>query len=243
MMLKLSYIGLSLLMLIILFSIGNYAINKSVSEQKSKKNKKVMLGFGLLIWQLYVYLLGSSGFLSDFSFPPRFVLLMLLPIFIFIGVFLNRNKKKKWIQTIPPIWLVIYQSFRILIETIFVYTVIAGFLHKNVTIQGYNYDMVFAYTAPIIAFIVYKSKVLPKQLLLAWNYLGLFVIVIIISLFISTIYFPEIYGPNTVLFPKEFGLYPYVLVPGFLMPSAVFIHVLSIIQIKNRASENMVSSN
>lgn len=237
MILKLSYIGLTVMMLTILFFIGNYAINKSVSEQKIKNKKKGTLVVGLLLWQLYIYLLASSGFLVDFSFPPRFVLFMILPIFIFIGIFLNRSKKMKWIQIIPPIWLATYQSFRIIIETIFVYTVAAGILHENVTIQGYNYDMVFAYTSPIIALIIYKSKQLPKQLLLAWNYLGILVIVVIISLFITTIYLPEIYGSNTTIFPTDFGLYPYALVPGFLMPSAVFIHVLSIIQLKNRTNE------
>ncbi|HFC00745.1 MAG TPA: hypothetical protein ENJ53_08070, partial [Phaeodactylibacter sp.] len=205
MMLKLSYLGLTVTMLIILFFIGNYAINKSVSEQKIKNKKKGILAIGLLIWQLYIYLLASSGFLADFSFPPRFVLFMILPAFIFIGIFLNRNKKMKWIQTISPIWLTIYQSFRIIIETLFVYSVAAGILHKNVTIQGYNYDMFFAYTAPIIAFIIYKSNQLPKQLLLVWNYLGLLVIAVIIFLFITTIYFPEIYGTDTTAFPTEFG--------------------------------------
>lgn len=234
MILKLSYLGLTLVMLIILFILGNYAINKSESDLKIKNKKKRRLLIGLSIWQLYIFLLASSGFLTDFSFPPRFVLFLILPIFSFIGFFLRRSRRMKWIQTIPPIWLVIYQSFRIIIETLFLYTVAAGILHKNVTIHGYNYDMVFAYTAPIIAFVVYKSKHLPKQLLLFWNYLGLIVIAVIIILFLTTIYFPEIYGPNTAIFPSEFGLYPYALVPGFLMPSAVFIHVLSIIQLKNR---------
>lgn len=233
--LKLSYIGLSIIMFIILLYIGNHAINKTAIEPKTKNRNKIYLLIGLSIWQLYLFVLGLSGFLSDYSFPPRFVLLMIIPIFTFIGVFLRKHRKKQWIQAIPPIWLVTYQSFRILIETIFVYTLAAGLLHKNVTIQGYNYDMIFGYTAPIIMIIVYLSKELPKKMLLIWNYLGLLVIIVIIFLFITTIYTPELYGPDTALFPLEFGLYPYVLVPGFLMPSAVFIHVLSIIQLKNRS--------
>ena len=80
------------------------------------------------------------------------------------------------IQTIPPIWLTTYQIFRIAIEYVFVYTVAAGILHKNVTIQGYNYDMVFAFTAPLMALFIYKSKQVPRRILLNWNYLGLFVI-------------------------------------------------------------------
>lgn len=234
MALKLSYVGLTLVMLIIIYFIGNYAIIQSTPDQKSRNRKKAILVIGLLLWQLYVYLIGTSGFLADFSLPPRFAILLILPLFAFTGIFLRINRNKFWIKTIPTIWITAYQSFRILIETIFVYTVAAGILHKNVTIEGYNYDMVFGYTAPIIAIIIYKSRELPKRLLLVWNYLGLAVISVIIFLFISTIYFPEMYGPGVGFSTTDFTMYPYVLVPGFLMPSAVFMHVLSIIQLRKK---------
>ncbi len=176
--------------------------------------------------------MGESGFLTDLSFPPRYMLFVILPLFIFIGIFMKKNRKNNWTQTIPIAWLTFYQSFRIAIETIFVFTVAAGFLHKNVTIEGYNYDFVYACTALIMTLIVIRSKAIPKKVLLLWNYLGITVILIIILLFVTTLYLPDFFGPNTKIFSKEFGLYPYVLVPGFLMPSAVFIHVLSIVQLK-----------
>ncbi len=235
-MLKLGYLGLSLLMTIILFLMGNYAIKKSVVNAKQKIQSRVLLLTGLFIWHLYLFIIGSSGLLMDLSFPPRFVLFMILPAFIFIGVFLSRNRKKQWIQAIPPHWLVAYQLFRVLIETLFVYTVAVGLLHKNVTIEGYNFDMVFAFTAPIVAIITYRSKKVPSVLLQIWNYTGLVVIASIIFLFNSTIYFPEIYGSHLEPFPSGFGMYPFVLVPGFLMPSAVFIHFLSLVQLKNTKS-------
>jgi len=235
-MLKLAYISLSILMAIILYLIGNYAIKKSTLEPSQTK-LKIMLAAGLLSWHLYIFLLGSSGFLADLSFPPRFVLVMILPAFLFTGFFLHKHRKSNWIQSIPYQWLPAYQSFRIIIETIFVYTVAAGLLHENVTIQGYNYDMVFASTALVVAFIAYRSKSIPKKLLVIWNYTGLVVIAIIIFLFQTTVYLPEMYGPDTAPFPTDFGMYPYVLVPGFLMPSAVFIHVLSLVQLKNYKDE------
>lgn len=234
-MLKFAYISLSLLMLVILYLIGNYAIKKSADNHQQQRNKRRTLILGLVLWQIYISALGISGILTNLSFPPRFVILMILPAFAFIGIFLHKNRKSKWIQSIPAAWLVIYQSFRIIIESLFVYTVAAGLLHKNVTIEGYNYDMVFAFTAPIVALVVFRSKALPKKLLLAWNFLGLGVIAVIITLFVTTIYFPHIYGSEITPFPSDFGLYPYMLVPGFLMPSAVFVHVLSIVQLKNKA--------
>lgn len=132
---------------------------------------------------------------------------------------------------IPKHWLVFYQSFRILIETIFVYSVAAGILNYHVTIEGYNFDMVFAYTAPIIGFFVYKMKDFNSNIILIWNYLGLAIIASIIFLFMSSIYNPSLFGETNILVPIDMTSYPFTLVAGFLMPSAVFIHVLSIVQI------------
>ncbi|MEL6864888.1 MAG: hypothetical protein AAFP19_10725 [Bacteroidota bacterium] len=229
-MLKIGYLLLSLLMTIIVYLMGHYAINQSTAEaEKNKKRASLLLG--LCLWHLYLFLLGSSGYLTDLSFPPRFVTMMILPAFLFTGLFLARHRKSQWIQSIPPYWLAAFQSFRLIIESLFVFTLAAGLLHKNVTIEGYNYDMVFASTAPIVAFLAYRSKVLPKNLLKIWNYAGLLVIASIIILFTTTIYFPAIYGPDTAPFPNDFGWYPYILVPGFLMPLAVFIHILSLVQL------------
>ena len=77
MLLKLSYIGLSITMLTILFFIGKYAINKSVIEEPQKKKKTIQLVLGLVLWQIYLFGIVSTGFLYDLSFPPRFVVFLI----------------------------------------------------------------------------------------------------------------------------------------------------------------------
>jgi hypothetical protein len=47
----------------------------------------------------------------------------------------------------------------------------------------------------------------------------------------TSIYAPELYGSEIPLLPLEAMGYPYVLIAGFLMPTAVFLHILSIIQV------------
>ncbi len=214
----------------ILLKIGFYAIGNSITDLAIRKKKKATVVLGLTIWQVYVFLLSISGFLEDLSFPPRFVLLMILPLFIFTGVFLYKNRNEQWIKVIPPHWLAYYQSFRIGIETIFVYTVAAGILHSNVTIEGYNMDMIFAFSAPVIGTIIYKKGMPSLRQICIWNYFGLAVIASIIFLFITSMYAPQIYGSEVGLLSSQLGTYPFTLVAGFLMPSAVFIHVLSLVQ-------------
>jgi len=228
MCLKLGYIGLTFATVVFIFFIGFKAIKET---SKNPGRDKLTLIFSLLFWQVFIYFISSGDILKSYDFPPRFAFAFILPSFIFTGIFLYLNRNKKWIKSIPEHWIIYFQSFRIFVETLFVLSVAHGILHYQVTIEGYNFDMVFAFTAPIIAFLVYNKKVLPRKTVLVWNYLGLMVIASIIFLFMTTIYKPEIYGSKVPLLPLEALTYPYVLIAGFLMPVAVFLHVLSILQL------------
>jgi len=234
MALQLAYIGLTTLMIFIVFKGGFYTISKTYSNIEIQKKKKQKLIVGLLLWQLYIIIIANSGFLLSYSFPPRFALCLIIPSFIFTGIFIYKNRKQKWIRNIPQQWLIYVQVFRIAVELIFVFSVAKGILHKEASIEGYNFDMILAFTAPIIGVLVFKLKVLSVKWLTYWNYLGLAVLASIIVVFITTTYTPEIYGSSTPLLPLEALKYPYVLIAGFLMPLAVFIHVLSIVQLKQR---------
>ncbi|MBL4735697.1 MAG: hypothetical protein JKY18_10265 [Flavobacteriales bacterium] len=233
MILNLGYIGLSILMTVILVLIGLDTIEKTFNDTSTARKKRLTLILSLLLWHVYIFTIASTGILQNYEFPPKFLLLLILPAFLFTGVFIYKNRKSEWLRNIPEHWLIYYQTFRILIEILFVFSVTRGIVHWQMTIHGYNFDLIFATSALIIGFLVFQKKMLAKKAALWWNYLGLAVIAVIIFLVQSAIYLPEIYGSDVVLLPKEFVMYPYVLVAGFLMPSAVFIHVLSIVQLGN----------
>jgi len=231
MWLKISYIGLTAATVLFLMIIGFKAIEDSSSNIKKDK---ITLVIGLLLWQLLIFTIASSGILKTYDFPPRFALAFILPSFIFTGIFLYRNRNEKWINSIPESWIIYFQSYRILVETLFVFTVARGILNPQVTIEGYNVDMIFAFSAPIIAYQVYERGLLPRRFIRTWNYIGLTVIASIIFLFMTSLYKPEIYGSESPLIPLEAFSYPYVLIAGFLMPTAVFLHILSIIQLHKK---------
>jgi len=229
--LKLGYLILTLVTIIFLLFIGFRAINATSSKPK---RDKIILIFGLAIWQSFILALSSTHILKSYEFPPRFAIAFILPSFIFTGVFLYRSRNRKWIRAIPESWIIYFQSFRVLVETLFVFSVAQGILNYHVTIEGYNFDMVFGFTAPIIAYAVYTKKWLSKKAALLWNYVGLGVLASVIFLFITVIYKPEIYGSDVPLLPLDAFAYPYVLIAGFLMPVAVFLHVLSILQLRKK---------
>lgn len=229
--LKISYIVLTLLMLIIVVSIGFKTIDKTFSDKSAIKKKKTILVIGLLLWQVYIFIVATSGIIETYELPPRFPLFLILPAFLFTGVFIYKNRNNTWIQNIKPSTLIYIQVFRVAVETLFVFSISANVLPKLVTIEGYNFDMLIGLTAPIIAFLVFNRKLLSKRIAIQWNYFGLAVLASVVALFITSTYAPNLYGSEIPLIALEATRYPYVLIAAFLMPLAVFFHVLSIVQL------------
>lgn len=223
---------LNLAVLALLCLIGFKAINGAFGNTPKAKKKKVVLVVSLLAWQIYIWALGQTEILNNFELPPRFVIFLILPAFLFTAIFIYKNRNNSWLRYIPKSWLIYIQGFRIIVETLFVFSVADGILHPNVTIEGYNYDMILGFSAPIVAFLAFGRNVISENMVIFWNYAGLLVLASVIFVFMTTIFVPQFYGSPVNLMPIEFTYYPYTLVAGFLMPVAVFIHVLSIVQLK-----------
>ncbi len=227
MTLQLGYIILTLAVCLLLIYFGFVVINRSFDESRRNKKKQQLI-VGIAIWQVYLAIMGSMDFIQSYSFPPRFALTMIVPAFIFTGVFVYKNRNAEWLLNLPTKQIFYFQSFRILVESLFVASVAAGILHKEASIEGYNYDMVYAITVPIVGLVAFHGDNFNLRLVRLWNYLGLAVLATVIFVFMTSIYKPELYGANEPLLPLEAITYPYGLVAGCLMPIAVFMHVLSI---------------
>lgn len=230
-MLKTGYFGLAIIMTLLVLWASYIIIDRTFPVSKSMR-KKTWITIGLISWHLYVFALSQTGILNNFTFPPKFALFLVLPLLLFTIIFLTLNKGKQWISNIPGHWLIYIQTFRVAVEILFVLSISKGILHKEMTIEGYNFDMIIGLTAPMVAYFSVQKKKWPLSVALLWNYLGLTVLASIIFIVFTSIYAPEWFGSSTVLLPKAFATYPYNLVAGFLAPLAIFIHVLSIIQLK-----------
>ena len=86
--------------------------------------------------------------------------------------------------------------------------------------------------------IIWVLKKENKKLLLYWNYLGILVLASVIFVFVSTLYLPQIYGFDKTPMKVSFLEYPFILVAAFMMPLAVFLHILSIIRINKNPKFN-----
>ncbi|WP_420320892.1 hypothetical protein [Flagellimonas sp.] len=230
-MIKTSYVLLFGVLLLILLWVLNNGLKKN-GVLASKRNQITFLtALGIFTWLALQYFIWTTGFYYDLSLPPRIPLFMVLPVFLFIVFFMFGNRNHKVLASIPIALPIAVQSFRAVIEVLFYFTFIQGILPIQVTFEGANYDVLIGLSAIVMA--VYANRPnASKKVLLAWNFIGTLVVLFAAFIFITSFYFPSIWGETGI--PIGFNQFPYLLLPTFLMPFAVFLHVLSITQLTQK---------
>lgn len=228
-MLEAGYILLSLLMFGLIF-IGNSLWNKRTADS----NKVPQIIIPIIVWIVYVLILAFTESLKNLELPPRFPLLLFVPLFVLAIIFYSRNKDNAAFKDLPLQWTSLYQSFRILVETILLYTFYKGIIPVAATFEGYNFDIIIGLTALPIGFFFAKNVQKYKGILLAWNIWGILMVLFVGFIIGTSFYLPSIWGSEVPLVSFDFVSFPYILIPGFLAPSAIFMHIVSIIQIRNQ---------
>lgn len=232
------YILLVVFIMTVLFIAYKIALDRMGKTSKERNTRLLFLSLLFFVLFIYNYWIGNSGLLEGNKLPPALLIYMVLPSFTLIGITINRIKKSKILSTFSGYQLAYFQSFRIFIESLFLASVSIGALHKEVTFEGYNYDILFASSALLIGFLAQRG-IISNKVVLYWNYLGLIVIAKIVFLFITTTYFPAVWGSETSLAPDNIIRFPFVLVVSFLMPTAVFAHFFSIVKLRRELANQV----
>ena len=230
-MLKLSYTLLFVILWTLIMYYYNVVLKKTDVALKTKQKKLIIASIILSSWLIIQYTISESGFYHDLSLPPRIPLFMIFPLFLFTIIFLNRNKKSMLLQAIPIHIPIAYQSFRAIIEWLFYSTFLQGILPVQVTFEGANYDVLLGISAIVMGIYAFRKEA-SKKLLILWNYIGIGIVMFAAFTFITSFYFPSIWGLENSEMPQKFNQFPFLLLPSFFMPSAIFMHILSIIQLK-----------
>ncbi|MDB6144254.1 MAG: hypothetical protein JWP80_3298 [Pseudomonas sp.] len=194
--------------------------------------KKSMIVVGTLVlvagWLLLTGGLALSGVLAVWDArPPRFPL---VPIIALTSIVLiNRTAIfRKLMAATPRHWPVAMQTFRIGVELSFWGLFAVGGAPVQVTFEGRNIDVLVGATAPFVALAIAKFNLRPTAVIV-WNIVGLGVL--FNAIFTTLTSMP---GPQHLNWPGEpftaFATGPFVWIPAFLAPLAIFLHVVSIRQ-------------
>ena len=191
-----------------------------------------------LIWLLIQSIIAFSGLYLNFnSFPPRMMILGLLPSLIFlISLFFSKNGKL-FIEQIDLKILTYVHTIRLPIEIILFLLFSAELMSIYVTLEGTNFDIITGISAPVIALIAFKKKKILKKTLLIWNFLGLLLLINVMVTAVlstpSTIQMIAFNQPNIAIL-----YFPFNFLPSYIAPLMLFSHLVAIKKLLFNVSES-----
>lgn len=203
----------------------SYAVLKTLHNPgHPDRGRFAVLALVLVVWLVVPAVLASRGVLDRYSpLPaPGFVLVGLLTLGTVILAFSPFGSRMA--AAIPLAGLVGYQVFRVPLEWVLHQLYAEGVIPVQMTYAGQNFDVVTGVLAAALGLWL-RAGHRAVWLVVAWNILGLALLVNIVTIAILSTPVPFRYfmsdPPN--LLPSTF---PYVWLPSFLVQAVLFGHLL-----------------
>lgn len=210
-----------------------WTIRNSNSELTRKKATPIFIGLTLWLTIQAVLTFKNVYNTQTYSFPPKIILLGILPTIVTILFLFLTTKGKQFIDSLPLKNLTYLHIVRIPVEIVLLWLFLNKAIPELMTFEGRNFDIVAGITAPFIAYFgLTKSKV-NRQLILFWNFLclGLLINIVVNALFSapSSLQKFAFDQPNIAILN-----FPFSWLPTFIVPIVLFGHLTSIRQLLNR---------
>ncbi len=186
----------------------------------------------LSLWLLLFAFLAVGGVFearADLQFPlvgPGIV----IPTIVGLSLLLKWNGLKTTIDSIPLHWLVHFQVFRI-IGLLFIILYMQGQLPAEFAIPAGVGDIAIGLTALWVGWMVANKKPFWGKTAAIWSLLGIVDLVWAVSLGFRTspgkLQTMALDSPNYMI-----SSYPLVLIPVFVVPFAIFLHIAALIRLR-----------
>ncbi len=195
-------------------------------DDARKRRALYKFTIALVAWATFILSVSSTGFFEDFTaLPPRIMIVLGIPLVTTILVVFSKPVKEL-LPHIPAQSLIRLQVFRVFVELLLWAAFLANVLPVQMTFEGRNFDILAGLAAPIVAYSLANNR----TTLYIYNFvsLGLLLNIIIIAILsLPTPFRVFMNEPANVLVAR----FPFVLLPGMLVPLAYGLHFLSLRQL------------
>lgn len=214
-----------------------WTIKSSTSEQTRKKSTLVF--FSLTIWlTIQAILTLNNAYNIDInSFPPKIMLIGILPTILTITLLFATTKGRQFIDSLPLKNLTYLNIVRIPVEIVLFWLFLNKTIPELMTFEGRNFDILAGITAPLVAYFGLTKQKIGRNGILIWNFfcLGLLINIVVNALFsapspIQKFAFDQ---PNIAILN-----FPFSWLPTFIVPIVLFGHLTSIRQLMKPKHEN-----
>lgn len=181
----------------------------------------------LIGWLLLQGSLALTGFYTiTNALPPRFLLLLLLPVVCIILLFTTRAGKR-YLDNLDLKTLSLLHLVRVPIEVVLFWLALHKAIPQLMTFEGHNFDIFSGLTAPFVYYFGFQRKMIGRRLLLFWNFLclGLLINVVAIGILSAPSLFQQLAfdQPNIAIL-----YFPFVWLPCCIVPLVALAHLASI---------------
>lgn len=202
---------------------------------KSARNSKRVLLISLL-WMGMQAVLGISGFyLITDTIPPRFGAAVIPPVLFIAACFITK-KGKAFLDLLNTKWLMLLHVVRVPVEVVLLWLYLHQYVPELMTFEGRNFDILSGLTAPLVFYFGFVRQQIHRNLLLAWNFLCLALLInIVVNAMLSA---PSSFQQFAFEQPNVGVLYfPFIWLPCFIVPVVLLSHLVSIRQLlKSKAA-------
>jgi len=214
---------------IVLYELKSALTLTSFASDKQKKIWRSVF-VSILFWLIVISVLALTGFIQDFSaMPPRLIIVLIIPLPVTIWIAFSKAGKEI-LNVIPPQNIIRLQVFRVFVEILLWLCFIQNMLPVQMTFEGRNFDILAGLTAPFIAYLCFTKQTLNKSIAIVWNMvsLGLLINIVTIAIVSAPVPFRVFMNEPANTLVTHF---PFVWLPGFLVPLAYGLHILSLRQL------------
>jgi hypothetical protein len=193
---------------------------------RAAHSSKIAL-FILLLWLVVQTIIGLSGFYTvTNTIPPRFLLMVLPPLFFIITLFATA-KGKQYIDRLDVKTLTILHTIRIPVEIVLFWLFLQKTIPGLMTFEGRNLDILSGLSAPVIYYFGFVKKRLDKKVILLWNFicLGLLLNIVVNAVLSAPFPFQQFAfnQPNIAIL-----YFPFNWLPACVVPLVLFSHLATI---------------
>lgn len=188
----------------------------------------------LTLWFLFSLIGGLTGFFAATKEPPLVLgLSIVLPVVIFVFLYRPESELFRQIEKINLRYLILAQSWRIM-GLLFIVDYYRGLMPAGFAFPAGLGDIAIGLTAPLMAYLVDSSYRHKDRVLKLWNILGItdLVLAVTLGLLHSQTPIGVMTGTTTTFL---MGVFPRNLIPTFLVPLFVIVHIITLKGLKRNA--------
>lgn len=225
---------LTTIVTLLLFS---WVIRNSKSEKVRKKSVPIFIALTIWLAIQAAFTLYNLYKNDTHFFPPKIMLLGILPAIITILLLFLTAKGRTCIDSLPIKHLTYLNVVRVPVELALFYLYLNKAIPELMTFEGRNFDIVAGITAPIVAYLGFTKLKISRNAILIWNFICLALLLnIVINALLS--------APSPI---QQFAFdqpniailnFPFSWLPTFIVPVVLFGHLASIRQLLKSQSKS-----